>query len=49
MDIIIMLKYALLTERFTGEDFKNTLLRQGEYPIEASSIFKPFSPTDIVR
>ena len=44
-----MLKYALLTERFVEEDFKNTLLRQGEYPIEASAIFKPFAPTDIIR
>ena len=43
-----MLKYAFLTERFTEEDFKNTLLRQGEYPIEASSIFRPFHPTDII-
>lgn len=48
MDIIIMLKYALLTERFVEEDFKNTLLLRGESPIEASSIFRPFNPTDII-
>ncbi len=43
-----MLKYAFLTERFTEEDFKNTLLLRGESPIEASSIFRPFNPTDII-
>ena len=39
--LIVMLKYAVLTDRFSGDDFKNTLLSSGQYPVEASAIFKP--------
>lgn len=39
--LIIMLKYAILTDRFSSNDFKNTLLSPGQYPVEAAAIFKP--------
>lgn len=39
--LIVMLKYAILADRFSGDDFKNALLRPGQYPVEATAIFKP--------
>lgn len=39
-NIITMLKYAVLTGRFSEEDFKKKLLEKPNCPIEAKRIFK---------
>lgn len=42
--IITMLRYAVLSGKYTDKDFKNKLLTQGEYPIEAKDIFEKYNP-----
>lgn len=45
--MIIMLRYAVAAGHFSDDEFKNQLLAQGCYSIEARSIFKPIEIKDI--
>lgn len=43
INIITMLKYAMLTNRFKDDDFQKKLFEEGQYPIEAKTIIKDYT------
>ena len=46
INIIKMLKYAMLTNRFKDDDFQKNLFEEGQYPIETKTIIKDYTEED---